>query len=81
MNIKQFFTSLTPDEKETLAKAIGTSVPVLSQIAHGHRNASPKRARELVRAAQDLFESDLTLAGIRPDIWEADGGPHRILLN
>jgi len=71
MNIKQFFTSLTPDEKETLAKAIGTSVPVLSQIAHGHRNASPKRARELVRAADELFGPDrgLTLAGIRPDIW------------
>lgn len=41
MKFKTYYTALPPDGKRKLAERLGTSVPYLSQIAHGKRKAGP----------------------------------------
>lgn len=39
LDFKEFWTSLKADEKRRLAESAKTTVPYLSQVAHGHRKA------------------------------------------
>lgn len=66
MDMKTFLQSSTPEERQKLADAVKSSVPYFYLIAGDHRRPSPKFAKELVKA-----EPRLTLAELRPDIWEA----------
>jgi DNA-binding transcriptional regulator YdaS (Cro superfamily) len=74
MDLGTFTEKLAPEEKERFCRLAGTNRAYLSQLVHGHRMASPKKARALVRASQRMFPSDrsawLTLSGVRPDLWE-----------
>jgi len=45
---KDYWRNLSPDEKNSIATRLHTSTAYLSQVAHGHRNAS-KRLSELAR--------------------------------
>ena len=45
---KDYWRALSPDEKSSIATRLHTSNAYLSQVAHGHRNAS-KRLSELAR--------------------------------
>lgn len=52
-----FWTTLSADEKRRLADSAGTSVPYLSQVAHGHRRAGASVIERLMRAdARISFE-------------------------
>jgi len=48
IEFNKYWRELTPDGKNSLAKRLHTSTAYLSQVAHGHRNAS-KRLSELAR--------------------------------
>jgi transcriptional regulator with XRE-family HTH domain len=50
MNFKLYWRSLSPEGKKALAERVHTSIPYLSQIAHGHRIPS-KRFFELIAIA------------------------------
>lgn len=63
MNFKAHWESLPPSGKDALAVDTGSSIPYLSQIAHGHRKPSPKLARTLWR------NTGVPLKYLRPDIW------------
>ncbi|WP_278441031.1 YdaS family helix-turn-helix protein [Pseudomonas oryzihabitans] len=55
----------TPAEVRTaVAKAAGTSVGHLWQLAGGHRNASAELAERL----QEASNGEITIAGLRPDL-------------
>lgn len=56
----------SPEEREALAKKVGSSVGYFYQIAGGHKKPGPKLCRKLVAA-----EPGLTLPELRPDIWPA----------
>lgn len=64
MNIKNFLQQATPDERETLAKAVESSVGYFYLLAGGHRKPSAGLCKKLVEAEPKLVLSDL-----RPDIW------------
>ena len=53
------------EERDRVAKAAGTSVGYLYQIAGGHRKASP----ELCKKLQDATDGVLTVSMIRPDLY------------
>ena len=48
IEFKDYWRKLSPDEKSSIATRLHTSTAYLSQVAHGHRNAS-KRLSELAR--------------------------------
>lgn len=57
--------SKTPTERRTqIAKAAGTTLGHLWQLAGGHRKASPELAERL----QDASMGEITIAGLRPDL-------------
>lgn len=64
MNIKSFMQQATPDEREALAKAVGSSVGYLYLLAGGHRRPSVRMCRKLVEA-----EPRFVLSELRSDIW------------
>lgn len=66
MDLKTYFQSTKPEERETLAKACDTSADYLYLCSRGDRRVGPALARRLVEA-----EPRLTLAELRPDIWPA----------
>jgi len=64
MDFKTHYLEMGQEERERLAKRIETSVPYLSQLAHGHRVASRKLAEKIehatsgkVTASEMLFPS------------------------
>ena len=61
MNFKSHWSSLTPAQKETLAKNATTSVAYLSQVANGHRNAGADLIDRLLVA-----DSNITYRMMRP---------------
>lgn len=75
MDLKTFVDGLNPEQRREFCGLAGTSPAYLSQLVNGHRQASTKLSKELVRASRRMFpgESDswLTLGGVRPDIWGA----------
>jgi plasmid maintenance system antidote protein VapI len=66
MDLKDYFSTLDAKGRRDFAKKLGTSVAYLSQLANGHRKASPEMARRMVKKSDQV----LTLSGIRPDIWD-----------
>lgn len=69
MNLKDFLASLPHGERKAFATRVGTSYPYLYQIAHGLRTPSPEFCRRLIQA-----DDRLTLADLRPDIWDERKG-------
>ena len=67
MELKEYFYTLTPDEREGYATRSGTTVDYLIQLIGGHRRASPALAKTL---SQESGEQ-VPLSKLRPDIWEA----------
>ena len=67
MELKEYFYTLTPDEREGYATRSGTTVAYLIQLIGGHRRASP----ELAKALSKESDEQVPLFKIRPDIWEA----------
>lgn len=49
---------------QQLAQEIGTSPAYLSQLAHGHRQASPKMAKKI----EEATDSQVTISDLRPDL-------------
>lgn len=76
MDIRSFANELSPDQRREFVKLAGTNTAYFSQVANGHRSASPELARKFVDASQKIFTEQpdlwLTLSGIRPDIWSPD---------
>lgn len=52
------------DVFDVLAKRVKSSRAYISQLAHGHRKASPDMCKKLVKA-----DARLTLERLRPDIY------------
>jgi DNA-binding transcriptional regulator YdaS (Cro superfamily) len=67
MDMKTFIRQATPEQREHLAKRVGSSVAYFYQIAGGHKKAGPKLCQKLVAA-----EPRLTLSELRPDIWPSE---------
>ena len=65
MDMKDFYTGLSPAEKMRLARQVGTVVPYLSQIAHGHARPGPEMAIRIVRASKNK----VSRKSLRPDLW------------
>ena len=51
MKFKEYYTTLSKREKETLADDLKTSVPYLYQLASGHRNPGRKFILNIERAS------------------------------
>lgn len=65
MLFRDHYTRLTPDQKRQLAERLGTSVPYLSQIAHGHRRAGPRLLLQIERATAGAVRAE----DLRPDLY------------
>lgn len=63
-HLRLWMAKTPSDVRETVAKAAGTSVGHLRQLAGGHRKASPELAERL----QEASGGELTIAGLRPDL-------------
>lgn len=64
MDIKTFMKEATPEEREALAKKVGSSVGYFWQLAGGHKKPGTDLCHRLVQA-----EPRLTLHELRPDVW------------
>ena len=51
MDVKTFLKTATREDREQVARAAGTSVAYLKQLAGGHRNPSKHLAERLERAS------------------------------
>lgn len=69
MMFKDYFSSLSSDEKSSLASAMGTSVAYLSQIAHGHRKAGAN----LLLKIESATSGKVTPYDLRPDLQPPNG--------
>ena len=56
MDAKQFIAEYGWPEAEAVATQAGTNRAYLSQIAHGHRNASAVLAKKLVEASDGRLD-------------------------
>lgn len=66
--LKTILGNLSEHERERVARACGTTVTYLTEhIANGHRRASPRLAKALVR---ELAICGLTLQDVRADIFD-----------
>lgn len=75
MDVQTFIQRLDAEQRQQFADMLKTSPAYLSQLGTGHRKASPKLARKIVLASQELLpdgDCHLTLSGVRPDIWPPD---------
>jgi hypothetical protein len=68
IGFKAIWQGFTPERKQSLCKRLGTSFAVLSHIANGHRNASPKLAKRMVVELRGMGVS-CERHDLRPDIW------------
>lgn len=64
MDMKNYLKQATPDERETLASLVSSSVGYFYLIGGGHKKPGTGLCQRLVAA-----EPKLTLAELRPDIW------------
>ena len=67
MDMQTFWRELPAPEKRQLAENLKTTVPYLSQIAHGHRKAG----FALARAIEDVTRGQVTRTDLRPDVYAA----------
>lgn len=66
MNIRDFLSTLTPEQREAFATRAGTKASYFPQLMmDDHRKPSVKLARRLV----DASDGALTLEELRPDVW------------
>ena len=65
MDIKKYLDSLDPDQKIQFADSVGTSLPYLSQLAHGHRQAGARIIASIERAT----DGKVTHKDLRPDLY------------
>ncbi len=65
MDALTFLKTAGKSEAERVAIAAGSNYVYFSQIAYGHRRASPDLARKLVKESG----GQMTLAKLRPDLW------------
>jgi hypothetical protein len=66
MDMRTLLKKMTDPERETLARAVDSSVGYLRLIAGKHRRPSTDLAKKLVAA-----DGRLTLHELRPDVWVA----------
>lgn len=59
-----YWESLVPKRKKALAEAVGTTVNVLSQIAHGHAKCSAERANDIHRETGGKWSREFILPAI-----------------
>lgn len=71
--MQEWLKKATAPERDRVAAEAGTSVGYLYQIAGGHRNPS----LELSKKLQAASKGELTIPGLRPDLYELlkDSGP------
>ena len=65
-SFKEYWSDLSKDGKAALARDAGTSVNLLSQVAHGHKVCGFSIAHRLNRARPDV----LTLPMLKPDYFK-----------
>lgn len=63
--MKIFLKISTPEHREAVAKAVGSSLNYFFQIAGGHKKPSHKLCHRLVDA-----DPRFDLTKLRPDIWK-----------
>lgn len=66
MKLSKYLKTLTPTQRETLAKRAKTTLAYLQQLSGGHRAAGPQLARRLEEASGGL----VTRHDLRPDIFD-----------
>lgn len=54
MNFLEYWQSLSPEQKANLAARSNTSIPYLSQVAHGHRKAGAGLIERLMVADKKI---------------------------
>lgn len=67
VNLKTYFQTTRPAEREAFALAVGASVDYLYLCARGVRRPGPKLCKRIV-----ANDHRFTLADLRPDLWEGD---------
>lgn len=67
MNMKTYLARLNLEQKQALAVSLNTSVAYLSQIASGHRKASPSLAKKIEAETNGVVSK----FSLRPDIYDA----------
>lgn len=67
MDLRTYFKTTKPADREQLAASAGTSVNYLYLCSRGERHPGPKLCRRLIDAG-----GPFTLAELRPDLWAAD---------
>lgn len=74
MNLKTYFQTTTPAEREAFAKKVGTSVGYLYLCTRVPKNGKPRQPGQ--NLCQRMVKEDprFTLAELRPDIWGAESG-------
>jgi len=71
MDFRTYYLALSPRDKRRLAKALGTSVAYLSQLAHGHRRAGVR----ILTAIEPATGGRVRREELRPDIFRPPAGP------
>lgn len=71
-HLRHWLASATNDRRQGVAAAAKTTVGHLWQLAGGHRKASAELAERL----QDASDSEITIAGLRPDLVDL---AHKVL--
>jgi len=66
MNLRTFFQTTKPDERDRFAAAVKAKVDYLYVCSLGTRLPGPKLCMRIV-----AHDSRFTLADLRPDIWGA----------
>lgn len=73
MTKKEWWKTLSSEQKKALAKELNSSLNTLSQLFNGHRQPGTSRAREILRASEKLgLGKSLSLSDLRPDVWAND---------
>jgi hypothetical protein len=70
--IRQWWTTLLPDQKEQIAERASVPLGSLRQVCLGHRNASSGVGLRIAAAFKKLKYHKETPAGQYPDFWAAD---------
>lgn len=65
MELRSYIEKFGHDAAERLARGAGTNYAYLSQIAYGHRQASPKLAIKI----EGVSEGIVSRVDLRPDIF------------
>lgn len=65
MTFEEYYKSMNAKAKSEFARKLSTSVPYLSQIAHGYRKPGPLLAIMIVKATGNKVSKK----SLRPDLW------------